>query len=202
MNTINAVNVNAQKWGPILWSLLNTIAQYSDMYPKSMKRNLHILVSTLPNVLPCGECGKHSKEIYSRLKLADNVSMRIFKKWVWTFKSEVNKYVGAPNITYNEYLTQLKQTEKYMSKKQFIDLLAMISMNYPHENDSDSINRRNEIYLFVEQAIKFIRLVPHLSSLGKFVPSVIWNNKFEFQTWIRFYSKKVYNYDVSFESYM
>lgn len=198
-NDINATGVNPQKWGPAFWTLLYTIAQNIENYPDTMNSDLYLFVNAIPYVLPCNECSLHCKEIYWRLNLENNVSLYNFKKWVYTLKSEVNKYTNSENISYERYLFGLKQTKLFITKKQLLDLLGMMSMNYPHENDKESRIKRNKFYIFIQQLIKFMIFIPYFRSIGRFIPFNIWKNKKELQAWLKFYSQKVYKYNITFD---
>lgn len=197
-NNASTTNVNPLKWGPLFWALLHTIAQYSGCYPNIMNSDLSLFVAAIPDVLPCNECSNHCKEIYSKLNLINSVSLTNYKRWVYTLRSEINKYTNSQNINYENYLSKLKQTRIFITKKQLIDLLAMISVNYPDENNKESQIRRNNIFIFVQQLIKFVIFIPHLASIGRFIPLHVWKNKKEFQRWVKFNCQKVYRYNVTF----
>lgn len=191
---INPTNISPLTWGPLFWALLHTIAQYSDKIPNHMNQTLKVIVSTIPFVLPCDECANHSREIYERLNMVNQVSLNNFKHWVWTLRSEVNKYTNASNISYQDYLTKLKTTKIFITKKQILDLFASISHNYPYDNKQ----RKDNIYLFVYYLSLLITHIPHLKSLNNFRPSIIWNNKIDLQNWLKLKCMKVYKYNLAF----
>lgn len=181
-NDINPTNVNPAIWGPIFWSLLNTIAKNSNHLPLQLESPLRNLVLTIPYILPCDECKNHCIEIYARLNLANTVSIKTFKKWVWTLKYEVNRNTGSANITFNDYLSRLNNAS--ISKKQIIDLFSYISLNYPYFHDNESQNKRNNVFIFITNLCVILSRVQELKSLSMFVPTSVWNNRTEFQNWI------------------
>lgn len=194
---INPTNINPQKWGPPFWALLHTIAQYADRIPNCMTRTLKSFVSTIPFILPCDECASHSHEIYTRLNMVNQVSFKNLKHWVWTFRTEVNKSTNSGNISFQDYLTKFQTTNIFINKKQIIDLLALMSLNYPY-NDS---NKMKNVYLFIHNLSSLLTYIPHLKSLNKFRPTAIWNNKIELQNWLKFKCYKVYKFNMNFDGY-
>lgn len=195
-NHIEATNVNPKIWGPIFWAVLHTIARYPQ---KNIdKRDLVLFVSTIPYVLPCSECSAHCREIYSRLKLISNVPFYNFKKWVWILRSEVNKYTNTPNTSYENYIQQ--NSIKYViNKRQIVELMGMISMNYPHENTRESRLKRYMTFLFIQLLIKFMSYIPELSSISKYRAIYVWNNRLELQNWLRHYCRSVYRFEITFD---
>jgi hypothetical protein len=196
---IEPISVAPSKWGPLFWSLLNTIALYSNKIPQNMSQALRNLVSAIPYVLPCKDCENHCHEIYSRLNLGNMASLSNFKSWVWTLKSEVNKNTGSINISYDEYLHKLKTGNASILKKQVLDLFAMISLSYPHNNDGGDQSKRRAIYKFIYNISLLFNHIPYLKSLSGFTPSAIWNNKIEFQNWLKSKSWYIYKYPISFD---
>ena len=199
---IEPTTINPSKWGALFWMLLHTIAKYSDVIPNNMDGSLRALVASIPYILPCNECARHCAEIYQAHQMTSNVSLSTFKAWVWTLRTAVNGYTNTPNITYEQYLWKLKDSNYHISKKQYIDLLACISLNYPYDNSPESINKRNNVFLFVKSVRELLTYVSPLESLNKFVLYNIWKNKIEFQNWLTQHSYNVYRYNPNFNSYM
>jgi hypothetical protein len=198
MNKINPINVDPNLWGPLFWLLLNTIAKYSGNMPSNMNDTLKTLIDTIPYVLPCPECAYHCAEIYRLHQMTHNVSLSTFKVWVWKLKTEVNKYTNTPNIGYEKYLYKLQEHSYSISRKQYFNLLAYISFNYPYDYSSDSVNKRNNVFLFVKSTMQLLTYVP-TSSLGKLAVHNVWNNKIEFQDWLAGNCYKLYNHHINFD---
>ena len=198
MSQKNITNVNPQKWGPPFWKLLNTLAQYSEKIPGNMNKDLSEFITSIPYVLPCNICSNHCKQIYARTDLKSIISLTDLKQWVYDLRTQVNKYTNTNNITYSAYILTLRRPGTFINEKQLVDLLAMISISYPNDNDQSSFIKKKYIYSFVQILIKFVTYIPHLQSLGKFVLYHVWKDKKEFQDWLLLNSKKVYHYDVKF----
>lgn len=197
----DAINVNPIKWGSLFWSLLHTIAQYSDEIPESRNRDLIKFVSTIPYVLPCGDCANHCHEIYRKRYLLNSASLRTFKRWVWVLKFEVNKYTNSDNIAYEDYLSKLRTTKEFITKNELINLLSMISLSYPSDTSRLNYSRQDNIYLFIKYLSSLLYYVPHLKSFHKFEPTNTWEDKEEFQRWLRKETRRVYSYDIDFDKY-
>lgn len=194
------ININPKKWGPKFWGLLHVIAQYSDHIPQSYNQILKSLILTIPYILPCTDCSNHCRNIYSKLRLGETVSVKTFKNWVWILKSEVNRNTNSPNISYEDYKFKLQSipAKEFISTSELISLLVMISHNYPYRNDTF---KKNQVYLFISNLSQLASFIPQLKGFTSFVPTNIWNNKLEFQEWLRSKSKYAFNYHIDFNKH-
>lgn len=189
----NPVNVNPIKWGPLFWMLLHTIAKFAKLIPSKRNDSLNVLVSTIPYILPCNECGRHCKEIYDKNKYS-KVSISTFSIWVWKLRTEVNKNTRSHNISYEEYISRLHKRNYHISKEEYIELLGYISMNYPYDESHDSNKKRKNVYLFIKSFMELVVYIYPLQTLSNMDIDSIWMNKIEFQKWITNNCYKLYGY--------
>lgn len=197
---IKPKNVNPDKWGPIFWSLLHTIAQYSNIIPESHNAILQEFVTSIPYVLPCSQCSKHCHEIYNNHDMIGYASLYNFPIWVHTLRTEVNKYTKTSNISYEKYSDRLRNTDIFITKHKIINLFVFISQNYPYSDSEEDEYRKLQIFNFVNSLMELIVYIPHLKSLNNFKPTSVWQDKQEFQIWLKRKCDKVYSYNLNIDS--
>lgn len=193
-NKLGAININPSIWGPLFWKLLDTLAKYKDMIPKSAEDELKHFVSHIPNTLPCNECRKHCVQTYLQQNMEKNISLSTLREWVWTLRTETNKNTNKTNTTYTEYLLKLGQPGYSINEIEILELLSMITNSYPH----DEPKRKHSIYKFIIHLIKLISWIPHLNTLKYFLPEYEWKNKLIFQKWLHDKSLRIYNHHLNF----
>jgi hypothetical protein len=120
-------------WGPALWSILHILAfrighQGMDM---DQARDIQVLVTMLPQIIPCTECQGHSKTYlaanpFEPVKNVDTLSVYI-KTWLLIFHNAVRTQKGQPiEITTLEELDALYANET-IQKCQLNTIIANVS---------------------------------------------------------------------------
>jgi len=87
-------------WGPRAWYWLHVFAINYNGTDK--EKTLQRLVSFI-RTLPCHTCREHGTE-YLKQNRPDMSSSETFQLWVWNFHNSVNKKLGKPFVTFDEYL--------------------------------------------------------------------------------------------------
>lgn len=87
-------------WGPVLWSILHSLACRAGKGTSLIKckedelRELVWLFTHLESIVSCVECKKHIEE-YRKANSLPSVATG-FEDWLWTFHEAVNQRLGKP----------------------------------------------------------------------------------------------------------
>jgi hypothetical protein len=122
------------QWGPALWSVLHILAAHigGQEMDVDQARDFDVIISLLPQVLPCAACQAHSKayiaanpfEAIKNTKVAGDLA-RYVQTWLLTFHNAVRTQNGQSiDITTLEQLTALYAAEKIQQCQ-----LTVITMN-------------------------------------------------------------------------
>jgi mitochondrial FAD-linked sulfhydryl oxidase len=91
------------EWGPRGWNWLHTVAcQYPAKPTSANVRMTSQRIWNFINHLPCAECRVHATE-YIRGHPPTLESTYSLQSWAWTFHNYVNRRLGKPTISYDEY---------------------------------------------------------------------------------------------------
>ena len=120
-------------WGPALWSILHILAAHIGHQGMDLDqaRDIQVLVTMLPQIIPCTECQGHSKTYlaanpFEPVKNVDTLSVYV-KTWLLTFHNAVRTQKGQPiEITTLEELDALYENET-IQKCQLNSVAANVS---------------------------------------------------------------------------
>jgi FAD-linked sulfhydryl oxidase len=88
---INGVELDASKWGPILWKTFHDrTKQYDGVSIEAEKRWFYKVFGSW---IPCGKCRNHLNEIISEMPPSLE-SRESYVKWGIDIHNEVNKHLG------------------------------------------------------------------------------------------------------------
>ena len=116
-DTVNASG-DPTVWGPALWAVLHILAAHIGHQGMNLDqaRDIQILVSMLPQILPCLECQAHSRTYlaanpFEPVKNVNTLSVYV-QTWLLTFHNAVRTQNGQPiEITTLEQLATLYGAE-------------------------------------------------------------------------------------------
>ena len=92
-----------REWGPRAWHWLHNMAiTYSDNPSLADKQMAYRRIHKFIEGLPCEECRRHSIQYISAVP-PDYTDSHTLQIWVWTFHNSVNKRLGHPIFTLEEY---------------------------------------------------------------------------------------------------
>ena len=92
-----------REWGPRAWHWLHNMAiTYSDNPTLADKQMAYRRIYKFIEGLPCEECRRHSMQYISAVP-PDYTDSHTLQIWVWTFHNSVNKRLGRPIFTLEEY---------------------------------------------------------------------------------------------------
>ena len=125
-------------WGPALWSILHILAAHIGHQGMDLDqaRDIQVLVTMLPQIIPCSECQAHSKTYlianpFEPVKNVATLSVYV-RTWLLTFHNAVRTQNGQPiDITTLEQLDELYKDET-IQKCQLNTLVA--NVNYGIRN--------------------------------------------------------------------
>ena len=95
-------NNGSQKrvWGPEAWDFMHAITfAYPHQPTERQKQAMYHFFMSLPELLPCLQCGKHCKE-YLQQNPPQCASREAVSKWLVNFHNTVNKRLNKPTIPY------------------------------------------------------------------------------------------------------
>jgi len=93
-------------WGPQAWSLLHCLAGSLPAHvPAQTQRRLETLVASLPEMLPCGQCGRDLQTHLAQHPTAPHLETREGAvRWMIDLHNLVNKEAGKPVLSYEDAL--------------------------------------------------------------------------------------------------
>jgi Erv1 / Alr family len=105
---------DASEWGPLLWSVLHGIAEFSGkspfkQYEGDERRTFIRVIKTLEKTIPCPSCKEHY-EVYLKEHPVDKSIMEMpyedlnkyVKTWFWELHNWVNESLQRPLFPYDE----------------------------------------------------------------------------------------------------
>lgn len=196
---IEETTISPNVWGPSFWRLLNQIVRYSHDFPHNLLDDFVKLFTVLQDVLPCPLCRQHCGSIYAaNNNFLSQLTLHNSIKWLYTFRSYVNKYAKSETISYHDYIKMLHSHHHLISKNEVLDLLALITLNYPHGSDEISSKRRASIFIFIKTLSKLVKYIPHLRDLEILEPSVVWANRVELKKWLKKKARHISHHHLHF----
>jgi len=98
-------------WGPTLWSSLHFISMTYPESPtkKDIEHNI-VFLHSLSNVLPCGVCKQHFKELLDKTNLPIELSNKqSYIALIHRLHNSVNRATNKKEISYNSFLKLYQQ---------------------------------------------------------------------------------------------
>ena len=90
-------------WGPRAWYWLHAAAiSYPASPPKPVHRAMHVRLWAFLRSLPCAACRGHALA-YARAHPPALDGSREFQTWAWKFHNAVNRRLGKPHCSPEEY---------------------------------------------------------------------------------------------------
>ena len=98
-------------WGREGWHFLNTVAFRYPVDPTHFDRQQYAqFFNSLRTVLPCPEGAHHLKMEMEKDPIEDNLDSRAsLVKWLYRHHDKVNKLLGKPSITFDQYVEFYRQ---------------------------------------------------------------------------------------------
>jgi hypothetical protein len=97
------VPLSKSEWGPPAWGWLHTLAiSYPEVATAADAATARARIAFFLGNLPCGECRSHAA-VFVAARPPFLGSSLALQAWVWSFHNNVNRRVGKPTITYDEY---------------------------------------------------------------------------------------------------
>lgn len=102
-------------WGPYKWIFLHMMAEnYLENPSKEEMKTMKTYIETIPNILPCKQCGLHFKDFTNNYCLSLDEICRSRKNLVEFFKDAhnyVNEMLGKRLYSTNEVYKKYKYAE-------------------------------------------------------------------------------------------
>lgn len=93
-------------WGAKFWFAMHTVAFFYPEYPTADEMtDAKQFYSSLQSLLPCPGCASHYKQLLNKNPLDHAITSRLnLMSWVNKIHNEVNRRLGKPIVTMDEYL--------------------------------------------------------------------------------------------------
>lgn len=100
-------------WGSQFWFVMHTTAYfYSDTPTPTEMAHAKDFYTSLKSLLPCPGCAHHYSQMLSEHPIENAISSRMtLMQWVNMIHNEVNRRLGKPIVTFDEYLMRMKHME-------------------------------------------------------------------------------------------
>jgi FAD-linked sulfhydryl oxidase len=100
-------------WGPKFWFVMETVAYfYSDTPSPTEMAHAKDFYMSLTSLLPCPGCAAHYSQMLQAYPIDHAITSRLgLMQWVNMIHNEVNRRLGKPIVTFEEYLMRMKHIE-------------------------------------------------------------------------------------------
>jgi mitochondrial FAD-linked sulfhydryl oxidase len=100
-------------WGPQFWFTMHTVAYfYSDTPSPTEMAHAKEFYASLASLLPCPGCASHYAHLLAKHPVDHAIRSRMMlMQWVNMIHNEVNRRLGKPIVTFEEYLMRMKHIE-------------------------------------------------------------------------------------------
>lgn len=100
-------------WGSRFWFTMETIAYfYSDTPSVTEMAHAKDFYTSLKTLLPCPGCAMHYAQLLDEHPVDHAIVSRMaLMQWVNMIHNEVNRRLGKPVVTFEEYLMRMKHLE-------------------------------------------------------------------------------------------
>ncbi len=123
---------STELWGPTLWYILHTLAEFTDRY--HMSRFWYILLRNMRTLLPCPDCRAHfvawvdAHPIVYTKSNTDFQGMRdAYRRWILALHNQVNVTKEAPTAPWTEsQLTPMYGGDRTVRLQEVRDRITMM----------------------------------------------------------------------------
>jgi hypothetical protein len=101
-------------WGGKFWFVMHTVAYfYSDTPDPTEMAHAKGFYVSLQSLLPCPGCAAHYSRLLQQYPIEHAIQSRMsLMRWVNTIHNEVNRRLGEPLVSFEEYLWRHRHLEK------------------------------------------------------------------------------------------
>ena len=160
MSNNNRGNSDPKIWGPLLWGILYSIAQYGE---RMNSITLNNFITIIPHILPCTKCQTNCCKIYEQYNMSRTDNMH-FREWVWRLKTETDREVGKQNIPLDDFINKLNSDAEFTNIQltmKFIDILKNTIPSCKCSNQA----KKNHIHVFAYNLLELSKNIPYLQTL-------------------------------------
>lgn len=102
----NKLHIHKYSWGETLWAYIHTICiVYGLEKDVEIESNKIIqLLYNLHNIIPCKYCADHYKKLITEYPPDNCIKTMDLFKWSVHIHNHINKYLGKPQLTYEDAL--------------------------------------------------------------------------------------------------
>ena len=98
-----------KKWGPHVWYILDLMVVRLDPDDQVLTNHIMMQIVSLMETIPCDKCRDHYKAYMRNNPIEKSLTNRMeLARWLYALKSEINKRENKKNISFQNYLRNLK----------------------------------------------------------------------------------------------
>ena len=111
------MNLNPDIWGPHYWFMLHTCALQYPKHPNAVtKKKYYDFISNLPLFIPVENIATNFSKLLDQYPITPYLDSKdSFIKWVHFIHNKINKQLGKPNISLNDFY--INYYEEYKPKE-------------------------------------------------------------------------------------
>ena len=96
-------------WGSKFWFVMHTVAEFYPQYPNTDDMaNAKNFYTSLRHLLPCPSCAEHYSDLLLKYDIDNHLTSKdSLMRYVNMLHNEVNKRIGKPLVSYEQYLQNL-----------------------------------------------------------------------------------------------
>ena len=115
-------NIKAEYWGPHFWYTLHSICENYPFTPNSItKKKYYDFISNIPIFLPDHSFGDKFAELLDQYPLKPYLDSREqLTKWMHFIHNIINKHIGKPIFSFNNYILKYRIPPQEYKKKTYI----------------------------------------------------------------------------------
>lgn len=100
-------------WGPIFWTTMHIVSLGYSPNPSKEEQTAAIqFYRSLEFVIPCPICRAHYSKFLKDMPVENHVANRdALVKWLFDIHNHVNKQLGKSEITWEQYIEQIKKLQ-------------------------------------------------------------------------------------------
>lgn len=146
------------KWGPVTWALMHTIAcKINPKFFLSYKNDLIKLIKIICSSLPCEYCASHATRLLNNYNYSIIKTHQDFKRWLWELHNIVNIKLNKPekdkHIIDNYYNNNLSQLLAFWNTKFILKVTDPYLLKYSIQvrNTKNYVNKfiNSNKFLFI-----------------------------------------------------
>jgi hypothetical protein len=147
-------------WGPKYWKLFHIITTYYPENPTEFdKKKAIIMLKSIYNIIPCGQCARHYRANIGKFGLRDALKSRDnFVIWFVKFHNFVSKSVGNKQIPHDIALNKVNDFRKNCNLINVLnDFLSFTKFVLPNRGIAQQFRKTS--------IMNFLRSISHFTKL-------------------------------------